>query len=109
MPPPFLPRLLWALLFILAIRVLAATPALGQTPAITSLGPVRHATAAPLAGNVAVTFSELMGLVPASSLRVFSSQAGGRKAGALTVTGNTLSFDPATDFKPGEVVSVTVT
>ncbi|HYE80395.1 MAG TPA: FG-GAP-like repeat-containing protein, partial [bacterium] len=46
---------------------------------------------------------------PASSLRVFSSQAGGRKAGALTVTGNTLSFDPATDFKPGEVVSVTVT
>lgn len=42
-----------------------------------------------------------------NDVRVFSQQAGGRKAGTTTVFGNRITFNPAQDFKPGEVVFVT--
>ena len=45
----------------------------------------------------------------ASALTVYSQQAGGKKAGTATVSGNSLTFNPNTDFKPGEVIFTTVT
>ncbi|MGI4875566.1 MAG: FG-GAP-like repeat-containing protein [Janthinobacterium lividum] len=78
---------------------------------------VRNAT--PLTNSaVSVTFSEPVTAASTaptatSGLKVYSAQAGGRKAGTLTLSGNTASFaatasTPRTDFKPGEVVSVSV-
>jgi len=60
---------------------------------------------------MAVTLSQpLSGSAPTlNALRVYSSQRGGRVAGTTTVSGNTLTFDPMRNFKPGEVVRVTVT
>lgn len=79
--------------------------------AITALAPMRNSVAAPRTGPVAVTFSQALSASPGTlaALKVFSAQAGGQKAGAVTVSGNTLSLTPAAAFKPGETVFVTVT
>lgn len=42
-------------------------------------------------------------------LKVSSLQAGGRRAGTTTVSGNTVTFVPATAFRAGEVVQATLT
>jgi len=46
-------------------------------------------------------------------VRVFSQQRGGlmygNTRGTATVSGNTITFDPANNFKPGETVMVTTT
>ncbi|OUJ71420.1 hypothetical protein BXP70_21940 [Hymenobacter crusticola] len=42
-------------------------------------------------------------------MKVYGQQASGRKAGTATVSGNTLTFNPAADFKPGETVFTTLT
>ncbi len=82
---------------------------------ITSLDPVRNEKSAPAATNVAITFSEPMATDAATlgAVKVFSHQRGGLmqngSQGTTTVSGSTLSFDPTTDFKPGETVYVTTT
>ncbi len=47
------------------------------------------------------------------AVRVFSQQRGGlmfgRQGGAASVSGNTITFAPAFDFKPGETVFATTT
>ncbi|OUJ71093.1 hypothetical protein BXP70_22515 [Hymenobacter crusticola] len=94
------------------LLLLASTStAYAQTPTVTSLSPVRNARSAPQATNVAVSFSQALNSNAATlgALKVFSQQAGGKKAGTATVSGNTLTFDPTTDFKAGEKVSATVT
>ncbi|OUJ73542.1 FG-GAP-like repeat-containing protein [Hymenobacter crusticola] len=95
------------------VVALLAQAAIGhaQAPTVTSLTPVRNATSAPLTTNVAVGFSQPLSTSTATqqALRVFSAQAGGKKAGTTTVSGSTLTFDPTTDFKAGEKVFGTVT
>ena len=77
-------------------------------PTVTSTTPARNANAAPRPGNVALTYSQPINSATASTVRVFSQQAGGRKAlAAAAASGNTVTLDPAVDFKPGEVVFVT--
>src|SRR5437870_103064 len=85
--------------------------AIAQNFAVTGLLPARNAVGVAWATNVAVTLSQpLSGSSPTlNALRVYSSQRGGRVAGTTTVSGNTLTFDPMRNFKPGEVVRVTVT
>ncbi len=97
----------------LAALLLGSLPAHAQGPTLTSLSPVRNAVAVPRAGNVALTFSQAISAASASNVRVFSAQRGGQlvRAGGGTVSGggtSTVTFDPATDFKPGETVMVTV-
>ncbi|WP_324672209.1 FG-GAP-like repeat-containing protein [Hymenobacter sp. GOD-10R] len=79
--------------------------------AITGLSPARNAIAAPRTTDVAATFNQTLANTAATqgALKVYSAQAGGRKAGTATVSGNTLAFNPTTDFKPGETVFTTVT
>ncbi len=86
--------------------VLFATPALAQ-PTLSSSTPARNARSAPRATNVDLTFSAPMQATTAARVRVFSS-LGGRKLGTTTTSGATISFNPTTDFRPGEVVSVSV-
>jgi len=77
----------------------------------TAFSPRRNAYSAPLDTDVAVTFNQALTNTAATqgALKVFSQQSGGRKAGTATVSGNTLSFNPTTDFKPGETVFATLT
>jgi hypothetical protein len=78
---------------------------------VTSVQPMRNAVAAPRRTPVSVTFDKPLTNSAATqgSLRVFGQQSGGRKAGAVGVSGNTLSLAPATPFQPGETVYATVT
>ncbi len=97
----------------LALLLLGSRAAYAQGPVLTSFSPVRNAIAAPLAANVALTFSQPISAASAGNVRVFSQQRGGQlnRPGSGTLSGggtNTLTFDPATNFNPGETVSVTV-
>ncbi|OUJ73541.1 hypothetical protein BXP70_14190 [Hymenobacter crusticola] len=85
--------------------------AYAQAPVVTRLSPTRNARSAPRTTDVAVTFSQPLSNTAATlgSLKVFSAQAGGQKAGAASVSGNTLSVNPSADFKAGETVFATVT
>ena len=75
---------------------------------VTSTSPARNATAAPRPSNVALTYNQAISAATAATVRVFSQQAGGRKAfTSASASGNTVTLDPAQDFRPGEVVSVT--
>lgn len=77
---------------------------------ISNLFPLRNANAASTSGNIIITADQPFSdnEVTKSSIAVFSQRAGGKKAGRVSINGNTLSFDPAVDFKPGEKIFVTI-
>jgi hypothetical protein len=77
----------------------------------TSWAPTRNALAASSTTDIAVGFSQALtnNAATRSALVVSGSQASGYKQGTATVSGNSLNFNPAESFKPGEVVSATVT
>ncbi|WP_375437131.1 FG-GAP-like repeat-containing protein [uncultured Hymenobacter sp.] len=90
----------------LSVAALLAVPALAQ-PTVVSVAPARNALAVPRAATVEATASQML---PASTtLKVFSPQAGGQKAGAPTLTGSSVSFDPTTDFRAGETLTAVLT
>jgi len=78
--------------------------------AITSFAPARNTVAAARTTDVAVTFNQALSNTATTqgALKVYSAQAGGQKAGAVTVSGSTLALNPATDFKAGETVFASV-
>ncbi|GAB3990636.1 fibronectin type III domain-containing protein [Spirosoma daeguense] len=92
-----------------------ATQAPGQNMTITGLSPARNARSAPTTTNVGVTFSQPISsnVANLTGLRVFSAQRGGLQqngqGGITSVSGSTISFDPGTNFKPGETVRITST
>ncbi|OUJ71095.1 FG-GAP-like repeat-containing protein [Hymenobacter crusticola] len=90
--------------------LLLAGSAQAQALTLSSVAPTRNALAASRATNVAAVFSQPLSTngTPQQALKVFSRQAGGRKAGTVSLVGNTVSFDPAIDFKPGETVLATL-
>ncbi|MBD2705422.1 VCBS repeat-containing protein [Spirosoma sp. BT702] len=98
-------------------QVTTATTSVTVTQCITltGLNPVRNARSAPRTTNVALTFNQPVSSNPTSlsGLRVFSAQRGGLlrngQGGSASVSGNTLTFNPGSDFKPGETVFVTST
>ncbi len=94
------------------LLALAASPALAQ-PTLTGLSPARNQRAAPAGSNVALTFNQAISAGTAGNIRVFSQQRGGQlvRAGQGVVSGggtSTVTFNPTTDFRPGETVTVTV-
>ncbi|MBD2699665.1 VCBS repeat-containing protein [Spirosoma sp. BT702] len=78
-----------------------------QPLSLSALSPARNAKSVTRNTNVSVTLSSPP--ISASALTVWSQQAGGKKAGTATINGNSLTFNPSVDFKPGEVVYVTTT
>ncbi|GGF03992.1 FG-GAP-like repeat-containing protein [Hymenobacter cavernae] len=96
----------------LVLALLAqAGAASAQAPTVVFLTPGRNARSAPRTTNVQATFDQALGNNASTqqALKVFSQQAGGKKAGVATVSGNTLSFNPNTDFRAGETVFTTFT
>ncbi|WP_324673663.1 FG-GAP-like repeat-containing protein [Hymenobacter sp. GOD-10R] len=94
-----------------AALLLTANSVYAQAPTVTNLTPARNARSAPRTTDVVVGFSQTLSNTAATqgALKVFSAQAGGKKAGIATVSGNTLTFNPSADFKAGETVFATVT
>ncbi|GAB2958841.1 hypothetical protein GCM10027048_27470 [Hymenobacter coalescens] len=94
---------------------LLTSPALGAPcpcPSLTGLSPLRNALGVASASNLTLTFSQAISNASASNagIRVFSSQYKGLRTLNGTFTGggsSTVTFNPAVDFRPGEVVSVT--
>ncbi len=98
---------------LLTAALLGCAPAVLAQPSLTSLSPTRNLRNAPRASNVALTFDQAISAGTAGNIRIHSLQRGGQlvRAGQGTVSGggtNTVTFDPTTDFKPGETVLVTV-
>ncbi|WP_324673659.1 FG-GAP-like repeat-containing protein [Hymenobacter sp. GOD-10R] len=91
------------------VLLLLAGAAHAQSPVVTSLTPVRNARAASPSTRVAVNFSQALNNAAGQQAFTVFSQQTGKKAGAVSVRGNTLNFDPNTDFKPGETVYATAT
>ena len=92
-----------------AVSLLLTAPAAAQAPVLTALTPARNALAAPRGANLAATFSLPLAAAATTGIKVFSNQAGGLKAGVATVSGSTITFNPARDFRPGEIVRTTFT
>jgi len=88
------------------LALFATEAAVAQAPTLTTLTPARNTIAATRNTNVAALFSQP--LPPGATLRVFSQQAGGRKAGTTAISSNIITFDPASDFKPGETLTATL-
>ncbi len=75
---------------------------------ITSVAPASNATAVAQDADVDISFSTTMNVstLGAGNIKVFGSQTG-RLSGSFS--GNPLrNFDPSADFKPGELISVSV-
>ncbi|MGI4875184.1 MAG: FG-GAP repeat domain-containing protein [Janthinobacterium lividum] len=89
-------------LFLLLAAVLVPLAATAQS---ITLSPTGNALAVPRTASVAVTLATPP--PPGATLKVFSSLAGGQKAGVLTTTSTGLSFQPTTPFKAGETVFAT--
>jgi hypothetical protein len=91
--------------------LLLSSAAQAQAPAVTAITPKPNTIAAPTTTPVTVSFNQPLstGTSTQNALKVFSHQAGGKKVGTATVSGNTLSFVPATPFKAGETVFSTLT
>ena len=76
-------------------------------PPISGTTPAHNANSVPLGTDISLTYTEAINPMDLNDVRVFSQQAGGRKAGTTSVFGNRITFNPTQDFKPGEVVFVT--
>jgi hypothetical protein len=82
---------------------------------ISFQNPARNAKAALRTDNVTRTFSQPLQNTAATrgAVIVHSQQRGGRlregQQATVTVSGNTLTLDPANDFQPGETIMVTTT
>lgn len=83
----------------------------GPALAVTGLAPANNQLNVPRSSAVAVRFNQALSSLPAAAtagLKV-SSPRTGRVAGSVTSTDSTLRLQPPTDFKPGEVLTVSVT
>ncbi|GAB3999735.1 hypothetical protein GCM10028807_50790 [Spirosoma daeguense] len=102
-------------LFFILIGLLGIQVSHAQAPTVTGLNPVRNLRNAPTNTNVAVSFSQPMssGAATLGAMRVFSAQRGGQLrngvGGSTSASGNTLTFNPTTNFRPGETLFTTIT
>lgn len=78
---------------------------------IRSVTPSQNAINVPGSANISATFSRPMNTATlnASDILVHGSESG-QHAGSISLSGDTaFSFDPAVDFKPGEIVTAALT
>ncbi len=83
----------------------------GWDPQVTLVTPSQNALNISKSTNISATFNVAMNTASlnTSNILVYGSQSG-KHAGTITLSGDTaFTFNPATDFKAGEVVSVTLT
>lgn len=80
-------------------------------PTVTSVSPAQHAVAVPSNASVTVTFSTAMNLstFTAANIRI-TGMVSGIHSGTITPNANDgFTFDPASDFVAGEIVTVDLT
>ncbi len=90
-----------------------ATPAGAPNPVVSSQSPARNSIAAVRSANVVInlnTFNAGLNPATAGKVRVFSAQRGGQlvRGGNVTVSGDIITVNPATDFNPGETLFLSV-
>ncbi|NUN69346.1 MAG: VCBS repeat-containing protein, partial [Bacteroidetes bacterium] len=92
-------------LMILSVAVAQATP-----PTISSTSPATNALNVSVTANITVTFNQAMtnGSLNANTIKVYGNYRGFYSAD-YSVSGNTVTINPDSSFKPGEVITVTVT
>jgi hypothetical protein len=76
------------------------------------VSPTVNQRAVPRNSAVSATFSEALNSGSEPGLQLFSNQRGGKRTGTSGTTsllGNTLTFAPTYDFKPGETLFATIT
>lgn len=85
--------------------VLASTP-----PTISTFSPLRNTTASLLSQNIVLGWNTNMSSFTSGNIVIRGSMTGPKysTAGTFTTSGATVTLDPATNFKPGELISVTV-
>ena len=76
-------------------------------PRLLSVAPARHGSSAPLAGPIALTYSQPMDAAGAATGMRLHSALRGRRGGAVS-GGGALAFAPAAPLLPGEEVALTV-
>ena len=98
-----------------ALRRLAVEPLERRMllAAVTGVDPLANSITAPTSTAIVATFDEVItgATATAQNFAVHSMQRGQLSGGAATVTaaGQTITFDPTSDFFPGENVQVTAT
>jgi len=81
-------------------------------PTVSSTSPAAQATDAPTSANISITFDQAMfaDSLNARTIRVNGSQSGYHGGSVSYNSGTyTATFNPTTDFEPGEIVTVAVT
>jgi gliding motility-associated-like protein len=82
---------------------------------VSGTSPSANMHNAPRNSNVVLTFSDALvnNASTKEALKVFSAQSGGQLnrtgSGVASVSGSSLTFNPNTDFKPGETIQGTIT
>ena len=92
---------------LVALLVLPLARSQAQAPVLTGLSPAHNALAAPVAGNLTLSFSQSLDPATTANVRVWGNRRQGLRTGTRSGS-NPLVFDPVQDFAPGEVVSVSV-
>jgi hypothetical protein len=93
-----------------AFLIFFTTPVWAAAPTITSTSPTQNARNISVSANISITFDQPMNnaTLTTSTIKVNGSMTG-LIGGSFTYGTNSATFDPSSDFKPGEVVMVTVT
>ncbi|WPL11491.1 FG-GAP-like repeat-containing protein [Thiorhodovibrio litoralis] len=83
---------------------------LNQPPTMDADSVTRNDTDITASDNIVLTFPEAIagGSYDSDSIKVWGSLTG-EVTGSFSASGETLTFDPTTDFKPGETVTVQLT
>jgi CHU_C Type IX secretion signal domain/FG-GAP-like repeat/Bacterial Ig-like domain len=89
--------------------LLVISPARAQTHLIVGTSPALNAPHVGPTAPLVVTFSQAVPAASAASIKVFTSQRRGYRAGTYTgANTSAIGFQPAQPFAPGELISLTV-
>jgi serine protease AprX len=91
------------------VDVSAGLGADATAPTIGSVSPAEGTSGVPAGTNVSVTFSEPMGKPAAEGAFSLVRSGGSAVTGGFSWSGNTMTFDPATDLQAGAGYTATVT
>jgi hypothetical protein len=103
------------ILLLAAVSVMMVGDLLGQTPVTVSFSPGRNSSSFGVDSNISIFFSEVMSAesVNYNTFKVIGSLSGNHTVESPgtfpSVNSQTISFDPASNFIPGEVVTVILT
>jgi hypothetical protein len=98
------------LFFLILISVFISSSSFAQTLTVSGNTPVKNGLDIPINSNIVITFNKNIrdATVGAATFNINGSMQG-LLGGIYSVNTNTITFNPNTDFKPGEIITVTLT